>query len=194
MVMGITGMYGLLTDAQRFSDSTGNKIQAIQIAREWIEAIINIRDTNALLFSWDMRNCWNVVNYNAACIWTAGVTNDIRHWRHYAIYPDVDNRWKLTLLNATVVSNGYQNSVHRSTLWVNLDTNGLYTQNWWTPLKPTFTRKLYMEYIDTNTDTLINENDEKLRVTSTVEWGDSSSQTTHTISLTTILSNWKAKF
>jgi hypothetical protein len=61
-------MYDIFSSSQKLSESTSHRIEAIQIAREGIEAVMNIRDTNALLFQADLENCWNVSGYNGNCI------------------------------------------------------------------------------------------------------------------------------
>jgi hypothetical protein len=61
-------MYQIFTNSSHLSNSTTNKIQAIQIAKQGIEAVTNIRDTNWLRFSSDYPNCWNAYNYNNNCI------------------------------------------------------------------------------------------------------------------------------
>ncbi len=68
VVTGVTGVYTLLNSSQKLAISTGNRIEAIQIARDGIEAFTNIRDTNWIRYSADYKNCWNVMNYNPSCI------------------------------------------------------------------------------------------------------------------------------
>ena len=60
-------MYKIYTESVRLSDLTAQRLQAIQIAREGIEAVENIRNTNWILYSADYKNCWNTLNYNEAC-------------------------------------------------------------------------------------------------------------------------------
>lgn len=68
VVSGITGVYTLMSSSQNLVTATENRIEAIQIARDGIEALTNIRDTNWLMFGADRDNCWNVLNYNTACV------------------------------------------------------------------------------------------------------------------------------
>jgi len=63
LVTWIVWMYKVYSESENLSTSTKNKITAIQIAREWIEAMKNIRDTNWILFSTNTENCWNTLNY-----------------------------------------------------------------------------------------------------------------------------------
>lgn len=61
-------MFGILNSSQRLANTTGNRIQAIQIARDGIESMTNIRDTNWVKFPVDYENCWNTLNYDGLCI------------------------------------------------------------------------------------------------------------------------------
>ena len=54
--------------SQKFSNATGNRIEAIQIARDGLEAMTNIRDTNWILYGADPENCWNTMNYSGSCV------------------------------------------------------------------------------------------------------------------------------
>lgn len=191
VVTGVVWMYNILIKSQRFSRETWNRIIATQIAREWLEAMINIRDTNAILFAWDMQNCWNVRNYNNLCMWANNATYDIAHQAYYTIFKDTDNRWKLsTQIAPAIPPLWYWNAGYRSTFQILYDANNMYTQGTWTTFKPLFTRKIYTEYIDTNGGAA-DTTDQKLKVTSTVEWSDSSASQPQSLVLETILSNWK---
>jgi hypothetical protein len=61
-------MYNLYDSSQKLANTTQNRIQAIGIAREGIEAVTNIRDTNWKTFSANNQHCWNTFNYNQNCI------------------------------------------------------------------------------------------------------------------------------
>ena len=92
VVIWIIWMYNIYSKSQNLSNTTQNRLIAIDIAREWIEAMTNIRDTNWMIFAANTNLCWNVLNYNNNCISTA---NDIPTWS-YIIYTNSDNRWYLT--------------------------------------------------------------------------------------------------
>ncbi len=198
IVTGITGMYSIFTQSQRLSETTWNRIEAIQIAREWIEAFTNIRNTNWILFAADYKNCWNTLNYNNACIWDVAST-DIADNGSYIIYQDSNNRWVL----APETTWNYSDSTYRDDFQVfqynhNSPYTWLYTQsgsvNEIESMNPVFTREIQIEYIeDTNWLWWITSDDEKMRITSRVEWLDSAKSTPHSIELETILTNWKNK-
>jgi hypothetical protein len=174
IVTGVTWMYNIYTKSINISNSVNNKIQAIQIARQWIEAMINIRDTNWQIFSSDYNNCWNSLNYNSWCIWTTD--NKMWAWS-YINYKDSFNRWNLWAKTTWTFWTDYINNFR-----VLLDDKWIYTQSWTTTeLKPIFTREIKISYPETH----------KMKVTSLVQWVDSSSSKPHKVEIDQILTNWK---
>lgn len=188
IVMWILWIYQIYFNTLFLSDSVNNRIIAIEIAREWIEAVINIRDTNWIKFGADYENCWNTNNYNNNCINNLNLTNtDILSWS-YIIQRDAENKWFLSWW----VSGDYSNQAYRDFYWVKLDNKWFYTQSWWITMTwALFTREIKIDYIDTNSDWNIDSNDEKMLVNSLVIWRDRVSTKPHKIELSTILTNWK---
>lgn len=195
ITLWVTGMYKIYVESIRLSDSTANKIQAIEIAREWLEAVANIRDTNWLIFWSDYTNCWMTRNYNNTCIWDSSTAPDITHHTNYLVYQWNDNRWYLTWATAW----DFETSLaYRNGNKVYLDDNGYYTHdnsvtgNSWTTseLKPLFTRVLHFHYQDLDSNGA-DSNDKKVEVKSLVKWYDSSSKNSHQVELKTTFSNWK---
>jgi len=95
VVTWVTWMYKVYMSSVKLERSTNNKVIAINIAREWIEAMTNIRDTNWILFSSDTSNCWNTLNYESNCVWDTSNLNDILIWS-YKIYKNINDRWSLS--------------------------------------------------------------------------------------------------
>jgi hypothetical protein len=181
----VTWMYNIYNKSSDLSVWTTNKIQAIQIATQWIEWFTNIRDTNWLLFSSDYKNCWNTLNYNTSCIWVNDGTHDIDNTKSYKIYREADNRWMLSN-TGTITSSEYANPSYRDFFKVWLE-NWIYTQTWVTDnLKPLFTREIKVQYLG-----YWDSSDPKMKVTSLVQWVDSSSTVPHKVEIDQILSNWK---
>jgi len=180
IITGIIWMYNIYFASERLSQTTKNRIEAIEIAREWLEAIKNIRDTNWLLFWTDRDNCWNVLNYNSTCVWNDW--NDIQAWS-YIIYPDSNNRWTLSLKSTW----DYSEYSYRDNFRVYKDNNWFYTQSWATlnQFRPIYTREIKISYPwwDTNAN--------KVKVTSLVNWADSSSNNFYKVVLDLELSNWE---
>ena len=188
VISGVVGMYSLFDRSQKLSLTTKNRIEAIQIAREGIEALTNIRNTNALLFQADMENCWNVLNYDTSCIASSGTGTDIPHNASFIIWRNSDNKWILT---ETWALWSYSDVNYRNTFQVNKDTNGFYTQSGGLDFRPLFTREITVVYEDTNGDSNDNENDEKIWISSIVSWWDNASEKPYIIELKTLLSNRK---
>lgn len=175
----IVWMYLVFGNSQKLSNSTWNRIQAIQIAREWIEAMKNIRDTNWVLFPSDTENCWNVIDYNNSCVWDNTTDYNIWTWS-YIIYQNTNNRWKIETKNADTDS--FKNSWYRSTFKVWIDNNWFFTQTWSTEeIIPLFTREIKINYPET----------EKMKIISLVQWVDGTGNKAHKVELTSILTNWK---
>lgn len=101
----LTTMYYTLMQSIQFAQDTEARIKAINIAREGIEGMINIRNTNWLRYSSDRANCWNTLNYSGSCIGGAG-TSKIDDW-DYKIY----NRnwlWELSKETTAVLDEFYR--------------------------------------------------------------------------------------
>jgi hypothetical protein len=201
VVTGITWVYGLLVSSQKLANSTSKRIEAIQIARDGLEAFTNIRDTNWILYGADYENCWNVLNYNNACIWISGVTNDIRHnvneW--FKIYRNSENKFRLALVSYATWET-YADALYRSGFEIRKESANLfYTQSWgivyWVWSDPFYTREIQVDYLDNSWMSLwglLSDND-RMRVTAVVQWNDIAKQEPQKLEMSTILTNWKAK-
>ena len=145
VVIWIIWMYNIYSKSQNLSNTTQNRLIAIDIAREWIEAMTNIRDTNWMLFASNTDNCWNVLNYDSSCI-TTPTTFEITAWS-YIIHNDSNNRWKITQKTPAVFS--YSNSWYRSVFEVKKDSLWFYSQSWssLTSFKPFVDRSSFITLI-----------------------------------------------
>ena len=59
LAIGVTLSSTLMASSLRNINTSKNRVIAVNIAREGIEAVRNIRDTNWLKFSGNARECWN---------------------------------------------------------------------------------------------------------------------------------------
>ena len=186
IVTGVVGMYSIYIQSSRLSNSTAHKIQAIGIAREWIEAVINIRDTNWKVFWSDTQNCWNTLNYNTSCIWNTSTTSDITSGS-YIVYKEIDHMWRLLPRSSGSYSGSYIDSFDTGfAVWI--DADGFYTQSWWLSvslMNPRYTREIQISYPgwDSNTD--------QINITSLVQWKDNVSDVVHDVELDVVLGNWE---
>jgi len=186
----VAWVYDFYISSERLAANTSDRIKAIQIAREWIEWITNIRNTNWLLFGGDYTNCWNVQSYDIACIGDSSTTRDIANWS-YIISQDTEFRWHL---NEIITWDTYFGGTYRRDYWAEITANWFYNQQVSPPWYPNayFTREIIISYPDdTNWDGTNDSNDEKMFVRSFVQWGDTTPP--HRVELTTTLTNWKNK-
>ncbi|MDD2487032.1 MAG: hypothetical protein PHS92_01560 [Candidatus Gracilibacteria bacterium] len=180
LTFGIVGTFSILNSSQILSTTTENKIKAINIARDGIESVINIRDTNWIKFSSDYSYCWFVKAYDVNCIGSTLATLKNYPTGDYAI----EQIGSLLYLTGSTQFPVYY------------DANGLITQSGSFSTKCTsslstgcvsiFTRKIHIEVIDP-----LNE----IKVSSIAEWRDSAKKNgPYRINLETTLTNWKTKF
>lgn len=183
VVVWVVGMYNIFTTSQKMSDSTWNRLAAIAMAREWIEAVNNIRDTNWILFAANNKNCWFTLNYDERCLVADGSANPYMHipaWS-YRVLQDINSRWVLSEKpNGTYASSTYRNDFR-----VFLDAQWFYTQSGWTLFNPLYTREIKVSYPPGTPP-------EKANIESIVRWTDASKQwSVFEVKLQTTLTNWK---
>jgi hypothetical protein len=143
LTIGLVWVYKIYIDSVKMVNNLENKIQAIQIAREWIEAVMNIRDTNWMSFPLNKKDCWMVLDYNSNCMSTDSIPiNSISINGSYKVYRD--NSWSWKLVSWEVYDN-YQED-YQEDYKVMLDDNWLYTQSWGlTNTTPEFTRQIKVD-------------------------------------------------
>lgn len=185
VVTGIVWVYNIMSSSQNLAKSTSDRIEAINIARDGLEAFTNIRDTNWLLFAADYENCWNTLNYNSNCIWEPGSSTDILPGS-YRIYKNASGQFILSAATSWV----YSDSSYRSDFEVFLDANGFYSQLSGSTKRPLFTRELQIQYLQADDSSGIS-NDPKIRATAIVQWNNSSKESSERLEMDVLLSNWK---
>ena len=177
LTIWIVWTYEIVNSWQKLATTTENRIKAINIAREWLEAVTNIRDTNWIKFSSDYKNCWNVADYNDSCIWATNVSTLTWNilYQNWALWylswstnnkVYLDSEWMIYQTWATNIT------------WDNKLCSNLVNKSCRTP----FTREIKISTLSAGSDIEIN---------SIVEWVDNSKQWKHTINLKTTLKNWK---
>lgn len=205
MGLGIAAMLNTIGSSIDLATTTENNIKGIGIAREWLEALINIRDTNWLRFSSDKLNCWKSMNYNGSCIGNSTP-------------PSItDGRYTVYMRNGVWYLSGATN-INYQTTWtgytqmyqVGLDNDGFATQSWvstTTRCTNTITRNCFLgftrELVITSNGTGI------LNLESIVRWKEKGSVNSleyrtsgarndtkgdRNVQLRTSISNWKSNF
>ncbi len=100
LAMGIAMTSTLMANSLRNVNTSKYRVIAVNIAREGIEAVRNIRDTNWLKFSGKRRMCWNHMPKpldEDEC----NDGSDLINPGNYIAYKDVDERWRLKLIPET---------------------------------------------------------------------------------------------
>ena len=179
--LAVTAMFSTVIGGIYFAHDSENRIKAINLAREGIEWVTNLRNTNWLRFSSDQTNCWKVQWYVASCIGDSTSTTTRLSSTAY-ILANTNGAWYLT---GTVTGSG---------LWI--DANGYYmasgattpvcTISLTTNCRSPFTREIRI----TNA-TNIGAGSGSITITAVVDWYEKRAQN---VTLTTTLTNWKSKF
>lgn len=183
--LAIASMFSTVIWGIYFAKDSENRIKAINLAREWIEWTISLRNTNWLRFSSDQINCWRFLDYDNTCIGnTTPIGTDVIGGIVIGtpvsyVIENKNGAWYLT------------GTITGSWLWVN--TDGYYVASGvtaWEALctisKTTDCRSPFSRLIKitlTAADTIT--------VTSVVDWFEHRAQK---VVLTTTLTNWKSKF
>ena len=195
LTVWVTWVYTILVSWQRLSQSTSFRIEAIQIARDGLEVMTNIRDTNWIEFWGDVTNCWNTWNYNSDCIWDTDPANKIRHHpanQSLIAFRD-DSTWKFQLSLENRLTGSFLEEDYRDNFWVYYDDNWFYTQSWTTLLSRIYTREIRVNYLDENFEPQGSDlpNNPAVEVTVIVQWSDPAIATPRTLEMSTVLTNWK---
>lgn len=187
LTIWIIWAYTVLNSWSKLSISAENRIQAVNIAREWIEALQNIRDTNWIKFSSDYTNCWNTYNYNSSCIWDNTYTNIISNWSYKLL-----RNWSLWYLTwTTAVSSSTAFSSYYPDQMISYDANWLISQSGsygricnkfeGSNCNSIFAREIKISYPSST----------EMKVQSYVRWIENWFPSPREIRLEMILTNWK---
>jgi type II secretory pathway pseudopilin PulG len=199
IVTGITGVYSLLDSSSKLADATGKRIEAIQIARDGLEAFTTIRNTNWMRFAADYENCWNVENYNIQCVWASNSSHTfgLSSTEGYIIYKNSDDSFMLAKKDNSGWD--YQDTDYRDNFAIQKDSAWLYTQSWGTlygvNTTPFYTREIQIDYLNAAgaSQWSASSNHPMMKVTAKVQWIDSAKKTPQVLEVSTVLSNWEGK-
>ena len=100
LAIGITFSSSIMSSSLRNINTAKNRVIAVNISREGIEAMRNIRDTNWLKFSSNRRTCWNHKPKTLASDTCTDSNNSIIP-DEYIIYQDENHRWRLDTTTKT---------------------------------------------------------------------------------------------
>lgn len=182
--VSIAAMFSTVISGIYFAKDSENRIKAINLAREWLEWVTNLRNTNWLRFSSDQVNCWKIQDYDARCIGDIAFSTwwSIGSWGTTRLYVLENNNWAWYL---TWVTSG-------SWLWVNKDW--FYVLTWTTVVGPPCTIEVTTNCLSRFTREIqIREGASswELSITSVVDWME---QMPQNVILKSTITNWKSKF
>ena len=188
VTLGILGTYGLMQRGQYLALTTENRIQATNFAREGMEVVENLRDSNWIKFSSDYANCWKVKDYNGACIGDTAGTNFFADGCYRAI--NTGGQWYLDLISTTATP-APTYTLAGSPYRIYLTGSGLTVQSG-SIVAPACTRDSprTCNTIFTREICLTNPDHDHLVVTTSVKWGDPSTTTFSDVVLSSTLTNW----
>ena len=205
LTVWVTGVYSILVSSQKLSQSTSYRIEAIQIARDSLEAMTNIRDTNWVEFWGDVRNCWNTWNYDRdstpSCIWDDSWDSQrISHTANqsFILYRD-EVTWKFELERRSRNPNNFSELDYRDNFRVYYDDNWFYTQSWSLSLPDEnllsreYTREIRIDYLNENFQSQWSTavSNPAMDITVLVQWADPAVTENRSLEMTTRLTNWR---
>ena len=179
--LAITAMFSTVIGGIYFATDSENRIKAINIAREWLEWVTNLRNTNWLRFSSDQLNCWRVLSYISSCIWSSAYAgaNSFGTTPTNYVLENKNGAWYVTGTTTAswlwIDSNGYYYATSATTPICTFDI----TRNCRSP----FTRVINIQLNGWNTWSIT--------ATSQVDWFERRAQN---VTIQTTLTNWKSKF
>lgn len=191
--LGVWGMFSVVTSGMYFAKDTEDTIKAINLAREWIEWVTTIRNTNWLRFSSDRVNCWKVDWYDSACIGNnmANINLPIFSWS--STLHTANWLWYLSGITASQLAPTWATwQAYYNIYQARQDSEGFFNQTGAVTAgtcntivqkncRSIFTREIIISPSGTG----------QIYVKSIVRWNTKRMQK---VELDTILTNWKAKF
>lgn len=184
ITLALTTMFVVLTQTINFSYDTESRIKAVNLAREWIEAVTNIRNTNWLRFSSDRKNCWDSKNYSNACFnpSTGASTNKINANEEYILISK-NWAWELWTLWTSWNKDVYIDWNWTYYQWGSIPTNTCKNNNWQSiNCKSPFQREIK----------ITKKNNDSMDVAVTVTWLNGFGK--RKVELTSTLTNWKSNY
>lgn len=191
LIIGAMGSLRLFGVASVNNELTKERVIATNLAREGIEAVRNIRDTNWLRFAGERRICWNNLDASTCVDVNSDSVADTRienNSPYTAAFSPTTHRWQLS---ATGISNrldiGDGEIAYDAPYNLKLDpTTGLY--NHATGVDSPYYREIYTEYLNSNQSSASDPSANILRITSRVQWFDRGKISE--VTLTTILTDY----
>ncbi len=196
VTVGIVGAYKVVGSGKNLATSTESRIKAINIAREGLETMANIRDTNWIKFSSDFQGCFDSLNYDPGCIGTVGPAawvSKMATGSYIALQDSTTRNW--TLSGVTSPADPIADRANYLTQFpVYLDDQWLVTQSGASTTlcsdkvivscRTLFTRELKVT----------RPSNSVIQVSAIITWIDTSRSEPYRIEIPYTLQNWKAAY
>ncbi|PID83776.1 hypothetical protein CSB09_04395 [Candidatus Gracilibacteria bacterium] len=182
----LTAMFTTLIQGINLQRLIQQRVQATNIAREGIEGVVNLRNTNWLRFTSNRTNCWNVKDYNANCITTKPTTTNTLSGPNLLFRKN--GAWWLSGTTQFDESQ-WGDSMDRFRIYI--DDNGWYTSTGTFTELCNASRRTGCKSIFSREIQITSLSDDALEVTAIVRWRDASPRK---VTLTEIIRNWKKNY
>jgi hypothetical protein len=183
--LAVTAMFSTVVSGIYLATDSESRIKAINLAREGVEGITNLRNTNWLRFSSDQTNCWRILGYQSGCIWNSGFANGASFWTWATptsyVLENKNGAWYLTGTTYGTwlwIDDSWYYYASGMTAWDVLCTFEVSTN-----CRSLFTREIRIQQNPSNTGTI--------NITTIVDWFDRRPQN---VTIYSTLTNWKSKF
>lgn len=185
ITLAVTAAITLIVTTMRASEASKERIIAINLAREGIEAVRAIRDTNWLVYSSRRRICWNTVGECNDNTPKDGITDSPINVGYYRVGLSSGFSWELEYYPGALESewrDDYQLYLENN-FYTHRVTDLAGNPN----VKSNFARRIYVTYLDDDGNPG-NAGDNRMEVTSEVRFVESGRE--HVINLVTHLSDY----
>lgn len=190
--VGLLTVWQITYSGQKLVNNTENRIKAINLAREGIEAVTNIRDTNWVRF-YKKKYCWNVQDYNqknsgdATCVGDDIPSPDVAILSGTYIPYLSGSVWYVTNegTNTGIYMNGSGFPFQTGSIIPSYPRCTVNTVTW------CVTQFFRTVTISPMSPDPLDSFASGMTVRSTVTWRDNQ---THTVTLDTTLTNWRSNF
>lgn len=178
--LSVVWIYSFFAKSLWFLDWLHSRILAIEIAREWVEAVENIRNTNWLLFPIKIDRCWDVLDYDAKCINDSWTKIWDTNWKEYVLVKKYYSNWRKIEDSKWYLEDATGNN---TSVWVD--------ENWhYCKVGDAGCEKI-IKWNYRRTIKITKTDNDFLIVTSIVKWRDGSWWWEKTIELNNLLTNYK---
>lgn len=173
VITALSAIMALFSSSNQTNQTTKERVIALNLAREGIEAVRYIRDTNWLNYSNNRRLCWNYWPDGEACAegTISGINNNPLSGKYNINLNTTDFTWSITQDTDDI---DLDNALYLKDSFYVTETAG-------TGSTTPFLRQIQISYPDGATDA---SKDNRMQVVSIVKWS------THEIKLETILTDF----